>query len=62
MFNLHAIYLFIFVFTTLVLLKNITKIIIALLPKDPKPIVYGKWEIIFLGLSISYIITYIISI
>jgi len=62
MFNLQAICLFIFVFTTLVLLKNFTKIIIALLPKDPKPIVYGKWEIIFLGLSISYIITYIISI
>lgn len=62
MFNLQAICLFIFVFTTLVLLKNFTKIIIALLHKDPKPIVYGKWEIIFLGLSISYIITYIISI
>jgi len=61
MHNIETIYLFVFVFTILVSLKNVTKFIGALLQREPKPLVYGNRELIFLGLSISYIITYIIS-
>jgi hypothetical protein len=61
MHNIETIYLFVFVFTILVSLKNVTKFIGALLQKEPKPLVYSNRELIFLGLSISYIITYIIS-
>ena len=59
MHNIDTIYFFIFVFTILVFLKNLTKFIGALLDKNPKPLVYTNWELIILGLSISYIITYL---
>jgi hypothetical protein len=61
MHNFETIYLFIFVFTILVTLKHITKFIGALLQPVPQPTVYSNKELLYLGLSISYIITYIIS-
>jgi hypothetical protein len=61
MYNIGAIYLFIFVFTILVTLKHITKFIGALLQPTPTPMLYSNKELLYLGLSISYIITYIIS-
>ena len=61
MHNFDTIYLFVFVFTILVTLKNVTKFIGALLQKDPNPLVYGNRELIYLGLSVSYIITFIIT-
>jgi hypothetical protein len=60
MHNIDAIYFFVFVFTILVSLKNVTKFIGALLQKEPEPLVYSNRELIFLGLSLSYIITYIL--
>lgn len=60
MHNIETIYLFVFVFTILVSLRSVTKFIGALLQKDPKPLVYGNRELITLGLSISYLITYLI--
>jgi len=59
MHNIDTIYFFIFVFTILVSLKNVTKFIGALLQKEPKPLVYSSRELIFLGLAVSYIITYL---
>jgi hypothetical protein len=61
MHNIDAIYLFIFVFTILVSLKNVTKFVGALLQKEPKPMVYSNRELILLGVSISYIITYLLQ-
>lgn len=61
MHNIETIYLFIFVFTILVTLKNVAKFISALLQKEPKPLVYSNRELIIYGLSLSYIITYIIT-
>ncbi len=61
MHNIETIYLYVFVFTILVTLKNVAKFLSALLQKEPKPLVYSNRELIFLGLSLSYIITYIIS-
>jgi hypothetical protein len=61
MHNIDAIYLFIFIFSILVSLKNVTKFIGALLQKEPEPLVYSNRELIFLGISISYIITYLLQ-
>lgn len=57
--NLESVYFFIFIFSILVSLKNSFKFISALLQSDPKPIVYSNRELIFWGLSISYLITYL---
>ena len=61
MHNIDTIYFFIFVFTVLVSLRNVTKFVSALLQKEPKPLVYSNKELISIGLSISYIITYLFS-
>jgi hypothetical protein len=61
MHNIDTIYLFIFVFTILVSLNNVTKFLSALLQKDPRPMVYSNRELILLGISISYIITYLLQ-
>jgi hypothetical protein len=61
MHNIDTIYLFIFIFSILVSLKNVTKFISALLQKEPKPLFYSNRELIFLGISISYIITYLLQ-
>ncbi len=52
MHNIDALYFFIFVFTILVSLKNVTKFISALTQREPKPLTYSVRELIFLGLSI----------
>jgi hypothetical protein len=60
MLNIESIYYFIFVFSILVLLKNIAKLCIsALLTDEPKPFVLSDRELILLGISISYFLTYI---
>jgi len=41
-------------------LKNVLKFMGALLQREPKPLDYSNRELIILGLSISYIITYIL--
>jgi len=41
--------------------KNTTKFISALLSSEPKLLVYNNRELIFLGLSLSYLITYILQ-
>lgn len=61
MHNIDTIYLFIFVFTILVVLRYTIKFISALLSVEPKPLVYANRELIFLGLSLSYLITYILQ-
>jgi len=61
MHNIETIYLFIFVFAILVVFKNTTKFISALLSSEPKLLVYNNRELIFLGLSLSYLITYILQ-
>ena len=61
MHNIETIYFFIFVFSILVTLRTVTKFISALSQKQPKPFVIRDRELIFLGLSISYLITYIFN-
>ena len=59
--NVDSIYFFIFVFTTLVFLRNINKVVRTLVQKEIKPLTFSTRELITLGLSISYIITYLIK-
>jgi hypothetical protein len=59
MHNIDTIYLFIFVFTILVTLLNVLKFLRALLQKEPKPLVLSNRELFLLGVSISYLVTYL---
>ena len=59
MHNINTIYFFIFVFTILVSLLNVFKLLRALLQKEPQPLVIGNRELLLLGVSISYLITYL---
>lgn len=59
--NVDSIYFFIFIFTTLVFLRNINKVVSTLVQKEIKPIKFSNRELITLGLSISYIITFLIK-
>ena len=61
MHNIETIYFFIFVFTILVALSNVLKFLRVLLQKEPKPLVLSNRELLLLGVSISYFITYIIQ-
>jgi len=60
MHNIDTIYLFIFVFTILVALMNVLKFLSALLQKEPKPLVLSNRELFLLGISMSYLITYLL--
>lgn len=59
MHNIDTIYFFIFVFTILVTLLNVLKFLRALLQKEPKPLVLSNRELFLLGVSISYLVTYL---
>lgn len=59
MLNINVILFFLFIFSILVLLRTFFKYIGALLHKEPKQVLISGRELISLGLSISYIVTYI---
>lgn len=54
-----AVLYFFFIYFILVLTKTTFKIVSALLQTNPKQLVFSSWELIILGVSISYIFTYI---
>lgn len=56
-----TIFLFVFIFSTLTVVKTVARIISSLFSNPPKQMVWGKWELIFLGLAISYCLTFIIK-
>lgn len=60
--NLETIYLFVFVFSVLTVLRTVFRLISTLLQNQPEKFVISNGVLIFLGLSISYIITYLIKI
>jgi len=61
MHNIDTIYLFIFVFTILVTSLNVLKFLRALSQKEPTPLVLSGRELFLLGVSISYLITYLLQ-
>lgn len=61
MINIESILLFVFVFSSLVLFRTVVTFISSLLQTPPKKMVMTNRELIYNGLSLSYIITYILS-
>jgi hypothetical protein len=61
MYNLNDISLFLFIFSILSFLRILIKFTSALLQTPPQKLELGSGELIFNGLTISYIITYIIT-
>ena len=59
--NINTIYLFVFIFSILSISRIVFKFIISLLQTDPKPINIGGREIFLYGLSLTYIITFLIQ-
>ncbi len=59
--NFNTIFLFVFIFSVLTVVRTVGRIISSLFSNPPKPIVWGKRELIFLGLAISYCLTFIIK-
>jgi hypothetical protein len=62
MYTLDTIFLFVFIFSVLNIIRTFFGFISALVKNPPEHfILYGR-ELIFFGLSLSYIITYLIKI
>jgi hypothetical protein len=60
--NIETIYLFVFIFSTILLVRTALKFIISLLQTKPEKMVLSNREILFNGLSLSYLITYLIQV
>ncbi len=54
-------YLFMFIFSTLSVFRVVVKFIFSLLQTLPERLVISNREILFQGISLSYVITYIIQ-
>jgi hypothetical protein len=52
---------FLFVFSTLVLIRTILNFVSSLLQTPPKRMEFRSGELIFIGICISYFITYLTS-
>jgi len=61
MLNLNALFFFILVFTSLISVRGLGKILGSLLQGEPLVVVFNNRELIYLALSISYVITYIFN-
>jgi hypothetical protein len=59
MLNVDAVFFYTFVFSILVISRVLFKFLGTLLQKEPKPLVLSNRELIFTGLVISYLITYL---
>jgi len=57
--SIGSLFFFLLVFTSLIFLKSLTKFLGALLQKEPRVLLFSNRELILLGASISYILTYI---
>lgn len=61
MYNIDTILLFIFVFSVLTVIRAVVMFIRALLQENPQRFLVSNGELILLGITISYIITYTIK-
>jgi hypothetical protein len=61
MLNIDTLFLFIFIFSTLTLSKTIVKVISAVSQKNPQPVFKSDTSLLFNGLALTYIITYLIQ-
>jgi hypothetical protein len=61
MLNIETLFLFIFIFSTLTLSKTFVKVISAVSQKNPQPVFKSDTSLLFNGLALTYIITYLIQ-
>jgi hypothetical protein len=61
MLNIETLFLFIFIFSTLTLSKTLVKVISAVSQKNPQPVFKSDTSLLFNGLALTYIITYLIQ-
>lgn len=59
--SIDTIYLFIFVFSIIAVIRTVFRFVISLLQENPTKMVLSGRETLFLGLFITYIITYLIQ-
>jgi hypothetical protein len=59
--DFNTIYLFVFIFSVLTVLRTVFRFIVSLLQESPQKLVLSSRELIFLAISISYCLTYIIK-
>ena len=59
--NLDSIFLFIFIFSVLTVVKTVFRFISALSQTPPTKLVLSGRELIFLGLAVTYCLTYFIQ-
>lgn len=60
MYNLETLFLFLNIFAILTVLRVIYRFISALLSNPPTRLIMNNRELIFLGISLAYTITYFI--
>jgi hypothetical protein len=61
MYNIESIFLYLFIFSVLTVLRTVFRFIGTLLQNQPERIVLSNRVLIYLGLSMSYIITFLIK-
>jgi hypothetical protein len=61
MYKMESIFLFVFIFSVLTVLRTVFKYLSALLQSQPEKVVLSNGYLIYLGLTMSYIITYLIK-
>jgi hypothetical protein len=61
MLGLESILFFVFVFSTLTLFRLLTITLVSLFSPNPKSLNLGNKELIFYGLLLSYIITFLLK-
>lgn len=61
MYNIETIFLFVFIFSVLTVLRTVFMFLSTLLQNQPEKIVLSSRVLIYIGLSMSYIITYLIQ-
>jgi hypothetical protein len=59
--HIDTLYLFVFIFSMLTVLRTVFRFIVTLLQESPQKLVLSNRELIFLAISISYCLTYIIK-
>lgn len=59
--DINTIFLFVFIFSVITVLRTVARFIVSLLQSTPQKLVLSNRELLFLGLTITYCLTYIIK-
>jgi len=59
--NIDTIYLFLFILSVLTVIRTVFRIISSLLDKEPQRLYFSSRELLLIGISISYILTFLIK-